>query len=231
MTAAALLAPLARAALFTGLTPAQKRAIAEMAERIVFADGARIITEGDAGDAAYLIVSGQALRTSGPGLGKGPERLGPGSMIAPMAMLVDTVHGSTVIAEGPVRALAFPRAEMHRLMEEDASIAAHFADRIRDHLAHLAEELRAIYRIFDGLDETTDRGRDAGETARAAQGGHAPEGRVEADQLSSSKPASTSATSASSADRASGPSVSMTMAEPCPAASSNSPMIEVPPTV
>jgi CRP-like cAMP-binding protein len=142
----ALVDPLQRVALFQGLKPEQIAEIGRQAERIVFRPGDRIIEEGGEGDAAFLIVAGDAMRTSGPEIQGAAERISPGSLIGEMAMLIDTEHTSTIIAEGPVRALKITRASLHGQMAADPSLADHFVTKIIGRLHALAEELRNIDR-------------------------------------------------------------------------------------
>jgi CRP-like cAMP-binding protein len=144
----ALVDPLQCVALFQGLKPLQIAEIARQAERIVFRPGDRIIEEGGEGDAAILIVAGDAVRTSGPEIQDTAERVLPGSLIGEMAMLIDTEHTSTIIAEGPVRALKITRASLHGQMAADPSLADHFVNKIIGRLHALAEELRYIDRVL-----------------------------------------------------------------------------------
>ncbi|HZA00674.1 MAG TPA: cyclic nucleotide-binding domain-containing protein [Hyphomicrobiaceae bacterium] len=148
MTHDALVDPLQRVALFHGLAPMQLADVARQAERIVFRPGDKIIEEGGAGDAAFLIADGEAVRTSGPEVQAAPERVLPGSLIGEMAMLIETEHSSTIVAEGTVRALKITRASLHDQMMKDPSLAEHFVTKITGRLLALAEELRQIDRAL-----------------------------------------------------------------------------------
>jgi CRP-like cAMP-binding protein len=147
----AIIMPLRQVALFQGLTPLQVTEIARHAERIVFRSGDTIIHAGEEGDAAYLIVSGDAVRTVAPGRPEAIERLDAGSLVGEMAMLIDTEHSATVVARGTVRALKLTRAAMHAHMLADPSIADHLVTKIAGRLKAVAAELRAIH---DGLGPT-----------------------------------------------------------------------------
>lgn len=149
-----LVKPLLDVELFHGLKPLQITEIARRADRIVYRAGDVIVAEDMTGDAAILIIAGDARRVSGPGLsGEGPdtEPVVPGSLVGEMAMLVDTVYSSTVIAKSPVRALRISRADLHSQMEADPALAEHFVQRIAGRLTRLAADLRAI----DGILERT----------------------------------------------------------------------------
>lgn len=140
----ALVQPLLGVELFQGLKPLQITEIARRADRIVYRPGDVIVAEDTTGDAAILIVAGEAARMSGPGLGGQVEPVAEGSLVGEMAMLVDTVHSSTVIARSAVRALRISRSELLEQMEADPELAEHFVARITGRLSRLAEELRAV---------------------------------------------------------------------------------------
>lgn len=139
----ALIKPLLRVELFRGLKPLQITEISRRAFRTVYKPGEVIIEADKAGDAAVLIVQGEAVRVSGPGNGAG-QPLPEGTLLAEMAMLIETDHTSTVVAKTPVRALRISRSEMHEQMAEDQALADHFIARIADRLHVIAEELRMI---------------------------------------------------------------------------------------
>lgn len=140
----ALVKPFLRLELFQGLKPLQLTEIVRQAERIAYKPGSVIMSAGQPGDAAVLIVSDGAVRTIGPDILDRPQPVAPGSLLGELAMLVEHVYGSTVIAHGPVRALRIPRAAMHAMMLEDRALADHFVGKIASRLSRVAEELRRI---------------------------------------------------------------------------------------
>lgn len=143
-----LVAPLLNIELFQGLRPLQITEIARCAERIVFRAGQTIVAAGDDGDAAFVIVQGDAVRTVGPSLTGEPEPIALGSIIAEMAMLVETEHTSTIVAVTSVRALKITRASLYEQMLDDAALAEHLVAKISGRLRGLADELRTIDRVL-----------------------------------------------------------------------------------
>lgn len=139
-----LVRPLARVALFQGLSGQQLAEIARRAERIVYTSGSVLIEKDREGDAAILIVSGEARRVAGPGADGGASVVPEGSLLGEMAMLIETEYSSTVVASGPIRALRFTREEMHALMAQDNSLADHLVHKISGRLSALIAELRAV---------------------------------------------------------------------------------------
>lgn len=134
---------LQRVELFTGLRPLQVSEIARQADRIVYRPGQSIITEGEPGDAAVLIVSGDAVRLS-HAHGAPAEAVPDGSLVGELAMLIETVHTSTVVARGMTRAIRITRAGLLDQMEEDPAVALVLSSNLARRLDGVAEELRAI---------------------------------------------------------------------------------------
>jgi CRP-like cAMP-binding protein len=140
----ALVLPLLSVPLFQGLKPLQITEIARRADRIVYNPGDVIISENQGSDAAVLVISGDAQRISGPGLGAEPEMVPVGSLLAEMTMIIDTECTSTIVARTRVRALRITRAEMLAQMTEDPALAGHFISKISDRLSTFVDGMREI---------------------------------------------------------------------------------------
>ena len=142
MSIDALVAPLLRVRLFQGLEPSQLTTLARAAERVMYREGQSIVEAGHVGDAAIIIVNGPAESFgSMPG---DREFVAPGSVIGEMAMFIDHIYGTSVIARGPVKALRFTRDAMHQLMLDDQSLAEFLVAKIASRLTSVADELRRI---------------------------------------------------------------------------------------
>jgi CRP-like cAMP-binding protein len=141
----ALVKPLLGVELFQGLKPLQITEIARRADRIVYKPGDVILRQDTQGDAAILLVSGEAVRLAGPfDADPTDEPLPSGSLLGEMAMLIETEHSSTIIARTAVRALRITRAALHEQMSEDQSLADHLVQRISKRLSAIAVTLREI---------------------------------------------------------------------------------------
>ena len=140
----ALVKPLLGLELLRGLRPTQIAEIARRAERMTYRPGDAIIAENTPGDAAIVLVAGEALRVAGPGLHGRPEPVPTGALLGEMAMLIETEYSSTVVARTAVRALRLTRAGLHAKIAEDADLAEHFVLAIAERLRHLALELREV---------------------------------------------------------------------------------------
>ncbi len=92
--------------MFRDIDPARLKLLAFTSERVNFAGGQRFFSQGDAGDAAYVILEGRAhviLETPSGSL-KVAE-FGRNDLVGEMAILADTPRSATVMAEGDVSAL------------------------------------------------------------------------------------------------------------------------------
>ena len=136
--------PMLKLEIFQGLRPLQITEIARRAYRVVYKPGETIIREDEEGDAAVIIVSGEAVRIAGPALAEPAEAVPEGSLLGEMAMLIETRHSSTVIARTTVRALRIAREDLQAQMAEDATLADHFVQRITARLSSVLDSLRAI---------------------------------------------------------------------------------------
>lgn len=130
--------------IFRGLSQQQLSMISRAADRIVFRAGQRIITAGAAGDAAYLMMGGEARAFEADEIAGSGMLVPEGSLVGEMAMLIEHDYAVTVIASSAVRAIRLSRETMHRLMVEDPSLAQHFTERIASRLTRMAVELRRI---------------------------------------------------------------------------------------
>jgi CRP-like cAMP-binding protein len=140
----ALVKPLLRLPLFQGLKPLQLTEIVRRAGRIVYKPGDVLIQEDQVGDCAIVIVAGEAVRVPYEGDAAPGETVPEGSMVAELAMLVETVHSATIIARTPIRALKIAREDMHELMTEDTELGEFMMNRIAGRLQSLVREIHAI---------------------------------------------------------------------------------------
>lgn len=141
----AVSAHLVRLDIFQGLKPLQITEIARHAERVVYKTGQVLIEDGAAGDAAIIVVGGEAVRTRAP-MARTDEQepIEPGSMLGEMSMLIETDYSSTVVARSDVRALRIARDAMLTMMLEDPSLAEHLVAKVARRLHNIAAELRKI---------------------------------------------------------------------------------------
>ena len=163
---------LLRLEVFQDLAPAQLNDIARRAERMIYKPGQLLIADGEPGDAAVLVIAGDAVRIKGQNDGQNDgqnegqndglaadgehEAIEPGSLLGEMTMLIETEYSSTVVANGPVRALRLRRDAMLELMIADPTLAEHFVQKIARRLTRLAVELRLIEQTLGSMEQVQD---------------------------------------------------------------------------
>ena len=143
-----IVASLSRLPIFAELRPLQIGRIARRAEHCWFRRGDVITRAGAPGEAAYLILSGDARHWPRTGSPTPPEPIAPGSLVGELAMFVEHIYGATVVADGPVNCLKLARAMLHEQMRADPDIAERLARVIRERLTLTATELRRIDRLL-----------------------------------------------------------------------------------
>jgi len=150
MTTDLIARQLMRLPLFKRFSLSQLNEIARKGELMLFTPGAIIIQENAEGDAAILIISGEAVRVSGPDLKSRLEPVPAGSLLGESAMLVETYYGSTVVARNEVQALRIGREQLQQQILDDPSIADRIAQNLASRLSRLADELRAVDAVLAG---------------------------------------------------------------------------------
>ncbi len=130
--------------LFSGLSEELLIAVADAGRKTFFEAGDKLITEGENGSAAYLIMTGKA---GCPRIEVGEtliEDLWPGTLVGELGMLVETAHNVTVTAKERLRALAFHRDGFRTVMETHPELAQHISEMLLVRLHGLAAEIRKV---------------------------------------------------------------------------------------
>jgi CRP-like cAMP-binding protein len=137
-------ARLSRLDLFRGLTSIQLQRLARDADRMIFRDGQKILTAGEDGDGAIVIISGRAVVLADPELGGEVEDVEAGSMLGEAAMLTEHTFGMTVAAVGDVRAVQLTREALYAHLQDDPELADRLRERLANRLQRVAVELKLI---------------------------------------------------------------------------------------
>lgn len=107
--------------------------IALTGETLIFRAGETLFERGDAGDAAYVVLSGVAEVRMGANAAP-VARLGRGELFGEIAALCDRPRIASVIAVEPLVALRLDRAALRRLLAEFSDLALEFIRLIADRL-------------------------------------------------------------------------------------------------
>ena len=111
----ALAVELRNVSFFAGFEPAELERVAELADEVEALPGAVIIDQGRVGQECFVVLEGQATVHVGDDL---VASIGPGTMIGEMALVDHRPRSASVIAESPMRLVAFDNDDFKRLLTE-----------------------------------------------------------------------------------------------------------------
>ncbi len=137
--------------IFRGLGRQSVERIARNAEKMMFKPGQTIIRSGDLGNAAFLVIGGEAEMLSED---SSPVPIVAGSLLGELAMLTEHEYRVTVVCRGPVRAMRLSREAIHAEMAAAPDLAEHFVSRISSRLTRVAIELRRVDQLLAMASET-----------------------------------------------------------------------------
>lgn len=97
----------------------ERQEIADRAEPRQVADGAAIVTEGEAGDEFFVLASGHATVTRG---GKEVAKLDPGAFFGELALFDPAPRNATIIATSPATVVVLHREAFRELLADIPSL-------------------------------------------------------------------------------------------------------------
>jgi CRP-like cAMP-binding protein len=135
---------LRRVPIFAEIEPAKLKLLAFMSERVGFDPGKRLVQQGDAADAAYLIIDGHAeviLETpAGPVV---VATLGANETVGEMGILGDVPRNATVRAKDRVIVLRISKEPFMRMVREFPNMAVSIMRELAQRLDATNNQLRA----------------------------------------------------------------------------------------
>ncbi|MCF1505531.1 MULTISPECIES: Crp/Fnr family transcriptional regulator [Afifella] len=140
---------LSRVPIFANVDVAKLKLLAFISERVVFHPGEVLCRQGEEGDTAFIILSGDCdvLVDTGQGRKKIAE-LGSTDIVGEIAVLFEVPRTATVVATHTTEALALSRDQMFSLLREFPDVAfdimrvlAHRLERTTQDLAELRGRL------------------------------------------------------------------------------------------
>lgn len=110
--------------LFSGIDPSKLKFLAFTSETMRFAEGHDLFRQGDIGDAAYIIVSGEVdVLIDGPE-GETPiARLGKYDLVGEIAIIIDVPRTATVRAVTELETLVISKGQFSRILSQFPEIA------------------------------------------------------------------------------------------------------------
>lgn len=102
-------------AFFEGFDPGELERVADLAEEVEALPGAVVIDQGRVGRECFVVLEGQASVFVGDDL---VATIGPGTMIGEMALVDHRPRSASVVAETPMRLVAFDTGDFDTLLRE-----------------------------------------------------------------------------------------------------------------
>lgn len=133
--------------MFSKIDPAKLKLLAFTSERMRYASGDVLFTQGDPGDAAFVIISGAAEVSIDTD--KGPlvvAQLTDHDFVGEIAILCDVPRTATVTARTPLEALRISKELFFRMVKEFPEIAVE----VMRELAHRVENTNTRLRDVAG---------------------------------------------------------------------------------
>jgi len=131
--------------MFANIEPAKLKLLAFTSERLSYASGEVLCRQGDPGDAAFLIIAGEAdvtIETE-----RGPlnvATLGDHDFVGEIAILCDVPRTATVTARSDLKALRIEKDLFFRLIGEFPEIAKEVMRELSRRLVHSNAQLREM---------------------------------------------------------------------------------------
>jgi CRP-like cAMP-binding protein len=133
---------LRRVPLFSGIEPARLKLLAYTSDVVTYNPGQVIMRQGDVGDAAYVIISGDADVTISSGAGDIPvAELHDGDFVGEIAILCDTPRTATVLARSQVKALRIRKEPFFELLRQFPEMAVEMTRLLAERLSRTTAEL------------------------------------------------------------------------------------------
>lgn len=131
--------------MFSKIDPAKLKLLAFTSERLSYAAGQVLFRQGDPGDAAFVIISGEAEVSidtdNGPLI---VANLADHDFVGEIAILCDVPRTATVTARSNLEALRISKDLFFRLIKEFPEIATEVMRELAHRLEHTNTQLRMV---------------------------------------------------------------------------------------
>lgn len=139
---------LRRVPMFREVDPARLKLLAFTSERVQFAESQRFFSQGDAADAAYVILDGKAeILLNAPSGDIKIAELGENALVGEMGILGDSPRSATVVASEATTALRIDKRVFLELLTQfpqmSIAVMRELADRLERTNARLAAQSKA----------------------------------------------------------------------------------------
>ncbi len=129
--------------LFANIEPSKLKLLAFTSERLTFPDGQELFHQGDMGDAAYIIIDGEADVTISTPTGEiTVAKVGKNELVGEIAILCDVPRTATIRAVGEVTTLAISKDLFFQLVAEFPQMAVEIMRELAHRLERTTVQLR-----------------------------------------------------------------------------------------
>lgn len=133
---------LRRVPLFSGVEPAKLKLLAFTSDVVTYQAGQVLFRKGDVGDAAYVIIRGDAEVSVTTDSGEIPvAKLKDGDFLGEIAILCDTPRTATVTARGDLKTLRIRKEPFFELLKQFPEMAIEMTRLLADRLTRTTAEL------------------------------------------------------------------------------------------
>lgn len=139
--------------LFAKIEPAKLKLLAFTSERLSFMPGDEVCREGDNGDAAYIILEGEA--DISVNAANGPlivATLGKNDIIGEIAVLCDVPRTATVTAKSDLETLQVAKENFFQLVTQFPQIGIQVMHELAERLHHTTQDLTRAKAKLASLD-------------------------------------------------------------------------------
>jgi CRP/FNR family transcriptional regulator, cyclic AMP receptor protein len=133
---------LRRVPLFSGVEPSRLKLLAYTSEPVMYHEGQVLFNKGERGDAAYVIVHGEAVVSVTTDAGEIPLAvLRDGDFVGEIAILCDVPRTATVTARSELQTLRIRKDSLLQLISQFPEIAIGMLRTLADRLSHTTGDL------------------------------------------------------------------------------------------
>ncbi len=129
--------------LFSNVEPSKLKLLAFTSERLTFPAGQELFHQGDMGDAAYIIIDGEAdVTVSTPAGEITVAKVGKNELVGEIAILCDVPRTATVRAATEVTTLAISKELFFQMVTEFPEMAVEIMRELAQRLERTTSQLR-----------------------------------------------------------------------------------------
>jgi CRP-like cAMP-binding protein len=134
--------------MFRDIDSARLKLLAFTSERVNFAEGQKFFQQGDAADAAYVVLQGKAdVTIDSPGGDIKVAELGQNAIVGEMGILSDSPRSATIVAAAPTTALRIDKRVFLELLTQfpqmSIAVMRELASRLEKMNTQLARQSRS----------------------------------------------------------------------------------------